>query len=163
MHFNNATNVAVHGLRFVGVGTEHNGASTSFNGVAAVFFTGCTNVSVVDCNIEGHAGGGIRWTGALNGARFIGNRITGIGTAGGIVTGDNNSDVAIGGYSSTGDGLVVADNVISKHCFGIGATLTNGVTKEEIGELITHMAFYSGWPTAMTAARIAKGVFEERR
>jgi 4-carboxymuconolactone decarboxylase len=41
--------------------------------------------------------------------------------------------------------------------------LANGVTKEEIGEVITHMAFYAGWPTAMTAARIAKGVFEEKK
>ena len=38
--------------------------------------------------------------------------------------------------------------------------LANGVTKEEIGEVITHMAFYSGWPTAMTAGRIARTVFE---
>jgi 4-carboxymuconolactone decarboxylase len=38
--------------------------------------------------------------------------------------------------------------------------LANGVTREEIGEVITHMAFYSGWPTAMTAGRIAKKVFE---
>jgi 4-carboxymuconolactone decarboxylase len=38
--------------------------------------------------------------------------------------------------------------------------LANGVTREEIAEVITHMAFYAGWPTAMTAARIAKGVFE---
>jgi len=45
----------------------------------------------------------------------------------------------------------------------IERALANGVTKEEIGELITHIAFYSGWPTAMTAARIAKGVFEARR
>jgi len=29
--------------------------------------------------------------------------------------------------------------------------------------VITHMAFYAGWPTAMTAARIAKGVFEEKK
>jgi len=41
--------------------------------------------------------------------------------------------------------------------------LANGVTKEEIAEVITHMAFYGGWPTAMTAARIAKGVFEQRK
>ena len=41
----------------------------------------------------------------------------------------------------------------------IERALANGVTKEEIGEVITHMAFYAGWPTAMTAARIAKGVF----
>jgi len=41
--------------------------------------------------------------------------------------------------------------------------LANGVTKDEIGELITHLAFYSGWPTAMTAGRVAKQVFEEKK
>ena len=41
--------------------------------------------------------------------------------------------------------------------------LANGVTREEIGELITHLAFYAGWPTAMTAGRIAKTVFDETR
>src|SRR5215468_12136933 len=41
--------------------------------------------------------------------------------------------------------------------------LGNGVTKEEIGELITHLAFYSGWPTAMTAARIATNVFDAKK
>jgi 4-carboxymuconolactone decarboxylase len=41
--------------------------------------------------------------------------------------------------------------------------LANGVTKQEIGELITHLAFYSGWPTAMTAGRIANKVFEEKK
>ena len=44
----------------------------------------------------------------------------------------------------------------------IGRALDNGVTKEEIGEVITHMAFYAGWPTAANAAQIAKQVFEER-
>ena len=38
--------------------------------------------------------------------------------------------------------------------------LANGVKKEEIVEAITHLAFYSGWPTAMQAASIAKDVFE---
>ena len=38
--------------------------------------------------------------------------------------------------------------------------LDNGVTKEEIVELITPLAFYSGWPTAMTAMNIAKEVCE---
>jgi len=45
----------------------------------------------------------------------------------------------------------------------IERALTNGVTREEIGEIITHLAFYAGWPTAMTAARIAKGVFDKRK
>ena len=40
--------------------------------------------------------------------------------------------------------------------------LSNGVTKDEISELITHLAFYSGWPTAMSAAGLAKTVFEEQ-
>ena len=41
--------------------------------------------------------------------------------------------------------------------------LVNGVTKEEIGEVITHMALYAGWPTAMSAGRIARKVFEEAK
>ena len=40
--------------------------------------------------------------------------------------------------------------------------LDNGVTKDEIAEIITHLAFYSGWPASMTAARVATEVFEER-
>ena len=39
--------------------------------------------------------------------------------------------------------------------------IRRGVTKEEIGELITHLAFYAGWPAAMTAALVAKDVFEK--
>jgi len=42
----------------------------------------------------------------------------------------------------------------------IERALANGVTRDEIGEVITHMALYSGWPTAMSAGRIAKKVFE---
>ena len=41
--------------------------------------------------------------------------------------------------------------------------LENGVTREEIGEVITHLAFYAGWANAGTAALIAKQVFEERK
>ena len=41
--------------------------------------------------------------------------------------------------------------------------LANGVTKEEIGELITHLAFYAGWPSAMSAAKVVKQVYEEKK
>lgn len=44
----------------------------------------------------------------------------------------------------------------------INRALDNGVTKEEIGEVVTHVAFYAGWPTAANAARIIKEVYEER-
>jgi len=41
--------------------------------------------------------------------------------------------------------------------------LANGVTREEIGELITHLAFYAGWPSAMSAGQIARRVFDARK
>jgi len=37
--------------------------------------------------------------------------------------------------------------------------LRNGVTQEELVEMITHMAFYSGWPSAVTAALRAREIF----
>jgi 4-carboxymuconolactone decarboxylase len=45
----------------------------------------------------------------------------------------------------------------------IGRALDNGVTREEIAEIITHVAFYGGWPTAASAAGIAKDVFDQRK
>ena len=41
--------------------------------------------------------------------------------------------------------------------------LDNGVTRDEIVEVITHLAFYAGWANAGTAALIAKQVFDERK
>ncbi|WP_228727292.1 carboxymuconolactone decarboxylase family protein [Novosphingobium aureum] len=40
--------------------------------------------------------------------------------------------------------------------------LDNGVTPVEIGGLITQLAFYSGWPNAVSAVKIADEVFTER-
>mgnify|MGYP001156505271 CR=1 FL=1 len=40
--------------------------------------------------------------------------------------------------------------------------VTNGVTKEELFGLITHMAFYAGWPCAVNAGRVALEVFEDQ-
>jgi 4-carboxymuconolactone decarboxylase len=45
--------------------------------------------------------------------------------------------------------------------FHLKKALENGVTHEEIIEVMTHLAFYSGWPTASTAIGIARKVFEE--
>ena len=43
----------------------------------------------------------------------------------------------------------------------LGRALNNGVTKEEISEIITHLAFYAGWPAAMSAAQLAYTVVVE--
>jgi 4-carboxymuconolactone decarboxylase len=38
----------------------------------------------------------------------------------------------------------------------------NGVTQDELIETITHLAFYAGWPNAVTAIAVAKEVFENK-
>lgn len=45
--------------------------------------------------------------------------------------------------------------------FHLKRALENGVTREEIVEAITHLAFYAGWPTAATAVGLARKVFED--
>lgn len=44
----------------------------------------------------------------------------------------------------------------------LGRGLDNGVTQAEIAEVITHVAFYTGIPSAVNAARVAAAVFEAR-
>ena len=58
---------------------------------------------------------------------------------------------------------LVALNRTEQLPFHLARALENGVTKEEIVESITQLAFYSGWPTAMSAIMLAKGVFKEHR
>src|SRR5271156_3870657 len=38
--------------------------------------------------------------------------------------------------------------------------LDNGLTKTELSEMITHVAFYAGWPASMSAANLAREIFE---
>jgi len=45
--------------------------------------------------------------------------------------------------------------------FHLKRALENGVTKDELIETITHLAFYGGWPVASTALAIARRVFDE--
>jgi 4-carboxymuconolactone decarboxylase len=45
--------------------------------------------------------------------------------------------------------------------FHLKKALENGVTRDEIIATITHLAFYAGWPPAMTALQIARKAFEE--
>ncbi|NCB56980.1 MAG: cupin domain-containing protein [Gammaproteobacteria bacterium] len=42
----------------------------------------------------------------------------------------------------------------------LNLALKNGVTQSELSEAITHLAFYTGWPSAVTAVGIAKDVFK---
>lgn len=54
---------------------------------------------------------------------------------------------------------LVAMNRPDQLRFHLGSALENGLAKEELIEAITHLAFYSGWPCAMTAMTIARELF----
>lgn len=38
----------------------------------------------------------------------------------------------------------------------------NGLTEQELVEAITHLAFYAGWPNAITASTVAREVFQKK-
>jgi 4-carboxymuconolactone decarboxylase len=46
--------------------------------------------------------------------------------------------------------------------FHIDRGMNNGLTRTEVSEIITHLAFYAGWPRAVSAVPVAKKVFETR-
>ncbi|MGW3983024.1 carboxymuconolactone decarboxylase family protein [Streptomyces mirabilis] len=45
--------------------------------------------------------------------------------------------------------------------FHLRRALENGLTQDELVEAITHLAFYAGWPNAMTAVNQLKAITEE--
>lgn len=47
--------------------------------------------------------------------------------------------------------------------FHLGRAVENGLQPRELVEVITHLAFYSGWPNAMTAIMIAKELFSDEK
>jgi 4-carboxymuconolactone decarboxylase len=40
--------------------------------------------------------------------------------------------------------------------------MDNGLTQARAGEVLTHLAFYVGWPNVFSALPVAKDVFEKR-
>ena len=52
----------------------------------------------------------------------------------------------------------ILDSILKAHLIN---AKKNGITKEEMAEIITHAAFYAGWPNAWAVFRMAKEVYEE--
>jgi 4-carboxymuconolactone decarboxylase len=46
--------------------------------------------------------------------------------------------------------------------YHLNLALDNGVKPKEISEIITHLAFYSGWGNALSAVAVAKEIFMKR-
>ena len=55
---------------------------------------------------------------------------------------------------------LVALNRSEQLRFHLPHAVENGVTVEELAEAMTHLAFYAGWPPAMSAATLAKELFD---
>src|SRR3954463_13586608 len=58
---------------------------------------------------------------------------------------------------------LIARNQTIEMPYHFNLALDNGVKPREISEVITHLAFYSGWANAMAAVAAAKDVFAERK
>src|SRR6185369_11143062 len=57
---------------------------------------------------------------------------------------------------------LVASGQVAQITFHLNRAMDNGLTKEEAGEVVGHLAFYAGWPNAFSAAPVLKEVIEKR-
>jgi 4-carboxymuconolactone decarboxylase len=57
---------------------------------------------------------------------------------------------------------LIAAGQVDQLPFHLDRGMTNGLTRTEVSETITHLAFYAGWPRAVSAVPVAKKAFEAR-
>ena len=57
---------------------------------------------------------------------------------------------------------LIASGQVAQIPFHLNRAMDNGLTQAQAAEVLTHLAFYAGWPNAMSAVSVAKGVFESR-
>ncbi len=71
----------------------------------------------------------------------------------------NRTELAARDRSLVTVAALVAGGDSAQLTFHLGHARKNGVTETELIEAITHLAFYVGWPKAMTAITVARQVF----
>jgi 4-carboxymuconolactone decarboxylase len=57
---------------------------------------------------------------------------------------------------------LISSGQVAQIPYHLNRAMDNGLTQEEAGETITHLAFYTGWPHAFSALPVAKEVFAKR-
>ena len=57
---------------------------------------------------------------------------------------------------------LVATAQVAQITYHLNRAMDNGLTREEAGEMLGHLAFYAGWPNAFSAAPVVKDVIEKR-
>jgi 4-carboxymuconolactone decarboxylase len=58
---------------------------------------------------------------------------------------------------------LIANGQVAQIPFHLNRAMDNGLTQVQVSELLTHIAFYAGWPNAFSAVPVVKGVFDSRR
>ena len=58
---------------------------------------------------------------------------------------------------------LIASGQVAQVPFHLNKAMDNGLTRQQAAEVVTHLAFYAGWPNAFSAVPVVKGVFENRR
>ena len=57
---------------------------------------------------------------------------------------------------------LVATGQVAQITYHLNRAMDNGLTRQQAGEVVTHLAFYAGWPNAMSALSVFKEVIEKR-
>jgi 4-carboxymuconolactone decarboxylase len=57
---------------------------------------------------------------------------------------------------------LIANGQVAQMPYHLNRAMDNGLTKEQAGEVLTHLAFYVGWPNVFSALPVAKDVFAKR-
>lgn len=57
---------------------------------------------------------------------------------------------------------LIATGQVAQITYHLNRAMDNGLTREEAGEVLGHLAFYAGWPNAFSAAPVVKEVIEKR-
>ena len=58
---------------------------------------------------------------------------------------------------------LIASGQVAQITYHLNRAMDNGLTKEQASEVLTHLAFYAGWPNVFSALPVVKGVFEGRK
>jgi 4-carboxymuconolactone decarboxylase len=58
---------------------------------------------------------------------------------------------------------LIANGQTAQITFHVNRAIDNGLTQQQAAEVLTHIAFYAGWPCAMSALPVVKDVFETRQ
>jgi 4-carboxymuconolactone decarboxylase len=57
---------------------------------------------------------------------------------------------------------LIASGQVAQMPYHLNRAMDNGLTREQAGEVLTHLAFYVGWPNVFSAMPVAKEVFDKR-